>query len=1294
MSGNGRYVFYDEYDPVGSITVPYLLARYDTQTGAKVLVSLDPSGQDVSVGPSDPVAYDASYNGNIVVFEALDAGGMAVYVRTISTGTTVLAMQDATASEPSSVQPVSAQPSVSADGNFVFAEFPAGSGMAVQSSCANYDIYRYDIATQQVTYVNLQHAGIPDIPGASAMVCAGPDFAGNSFTVSADGASVLAEVDVNVECAVPCLGVLDDQLVLSTYSGGSWTAEDFTGLTTSVISTLAPLSAISAPVFEDPLLSYDGQTALAVAVSNDPATGQLGEVLVKINLGNLSGAPNNVATLPPGAEVWSMSGDAGIAIGNLWDTSTSADQVIAIDTDNGDIAVLSQYHGQFGEYNSDTASFGAVDAAGDRVVFDTESQDLLGLTCGASCQPANVIIEGIGVPSSLGAWETYGCACGDSLGGTAPLQDFAGDPVNTATGNFAQTAADLRLPGAGLAFDLQRTYNSADTASGPLGPGWTLSYSMSLSVAPSGDVTLTAEDGAKGVFRLMPDGTYLADPGIDSVLAKTSTGYTVTTPTLQVDSFNLAGTLVGMADRSGAGLSFGYTGSELTSVTDAEGRTAQFSYAASGGLLTGVSLPDGRSVSYGYDSSGRLVSFTDVTGQVTKYAYDGASSLLTTVTKPDGTVATANTYDAATGRVISQETDNNAATSTFSWNAVDQVATYTSPDGGVEKDYYDGNALVEHVDADGGVTQYTYDSHLDITSITDPDGNTTTMTYDQAGHMLTRTAPAPLSYTESWTYDPAGDVLTHTDGNGKTTHYAYYPDGDLESTTDPLGNKTSYTYDADGRALTVTDPRGNLTGAPSGSHTTTYTYDPSGSGNLVAVTDPLGNKTTYTYYPTGLVDTVTSPGGNVPGANPAKFTTTYTYDAAGHVLTVTDPLGNVTTNHYNADGNRDWSTDAEGNKTLYSYDAENRLIQVTDPGGGISTVQYDGDGNIKAASDADGDETTMKYDADDRLSSVTSPLGNVAGATAAAYTTSYGYDPDGDRTLVVDPLGEQTTTDYDALDRPLRVTSPAGDQTVTAYDADSNVLSVTNPDGDKTSSAYNADDQVISTTDPRGHVAGAKAATYTTKYGYDADGNQVSLTTPLGEVTTWSYDANEQVATTTDARGNVTGATAAAYTTSYGYDPDGDLITSTDPLGNVTSYSYYGDGNLISMTSPRGNVAGATAASYTTTYGYDADNQLTTTSNPLGATTTTHYDSAGEVDWQTDALGDKTTYGYNAAGHRTSMTSPRGNLPGADAADYTTGYGYDADGNQDTLTEPPTAADPDPSPTTTAYDALNPCAHR
>ncbi len=87
----------------------------------------------------------------------------------------------------------------------------------------------------------------------------------------------------------------------------------------------------------------------------------------------------------------------------------------------------------------------------------------------------------------------------------------------------------------------------------------------------------------------------------------------------------------------------------------------------------------------------------------------------------------------------------------------------------------------------------------------------------------------------------------------------------------------SFAYDSLGNMVSMTDPLGNMT---------RYSYDEIGGQSLLASdTDPLGRLTTYTYDAAGDPTSATDPLGNV---------TSYTYDAAGALASGTDPLGKTT----------------------------------------------------------------------------------------------------------------------------------------------------------------------------------------------------------------------------------------------------------------------------------------------------------------------------------------------------------------------------------------------------------------
>ncbi len=807
---------------------------------------------------------------------------------------------------------------------------------------------------------------------------------------------------------------------------------------------------------------------------------------------------------------------------------------------------------------------------------------------------------------------------------TCYAQAHRADPVNTATGMFFEQLTDASLVSPGVPLALERTYRSDSSAVGLLGRGWATPFDAKLTVA-TGKVTYRTDDGASFVFTQNSDGTYAAPAGSAAKLVKGASAYTITTPDHTKRTFNSSGQLTSVVDGAGKGLSLTYASGTLASVRDAAGRTTTFTPGADG-LLSKVGLPDGTSVSYGY-TGGLLTSVTDPAGKASSYAYD-ANKRLSSYTDPAGGKVT-NVYDTA-GRIKSQ-TDQNGKTTTFTWDGKSESHT-TAPDGGVWTDVYAGNVLMETIDPYGKSIAYDYDRHLRPVAITDQRGNTTEMTYDSAGRMLTRSAPSALGHVESWTYDGAGNITSHTDGRKNKTTYTYNTSNQLTSTTDPLGGKTAYTYTPLGSLETVTTPRGKVT---------TYGYD--AAGNRTSVTTPLGEKTTFTYDKAGRILTKTDPRGNVTGADPADFTTTYAYDGRGLLSSATDPLGRTTAYEYNGAEQLTSAKNPAGDTATFAYDDAGHLTRSTDPSGNSVTRTYDASGRLASETDATGGKTTYTYDKVGRLLSSVSPRGNVTGTDPAAYTTSYTYDAAGNTTKVTGPTGASTSTTYDAINRPLTVTDPLDHTTSYTYDANDNVTKVTDAAGETVSSVYDKNNRLTSSTNQLGK---------TTSYAYDADGNLLSRTSPLGHKESWTYDDDGRQATAVDPRGNATGADPARYTTTYGYDPAGNPTTVTDPLGGVTTTAYDAVNNVVKQTD---------ADKRATAYGYDKLDRLTEVTAPDGAVTTYGHDTAGNVTERTDANGHVTTYGYDAARRLTSVTDP---------LQRETTYAYDAAGNLTKKTTP------------------------
>ncbi|WP_177235315.1 DUF6531 domain-containing protein [Streptomyces sp. MUSC 14] len=891
--------------------------------------------------------------------------------------------------------------------------------------------------------------------------------------------------------------------------------------------------------------------------------------------------------------------------------------------------------------------------------------------------------------SSLQDAQTYGGHCGGTSSGAVRPQALDCDPVNTATGAFSEVSTDAKVAGAGVPFTLSRNYSSNDSTSGALGTGWTLPWETSLTVGTTGDVTVRDENGATFTYAKSSTGAFTAPVLARSTLAAASGGgYTLTTLDDHVLAFSAAGQLTSDKDRSGQGLSFSYSGSEPVTVTDAAGRAVSLSY--SGSTLSRVTLADGRHVDYAY-SGGRLASVTGLDGGTTTYTYDTAGRL-TKINDPRGHDVVTNDYDSS-GRVDSQ-TDATGATTTFAYKTGE--TDITAPDGGVWSDLYAGGLLTARYDPFGNRTYFGYDGYGNRTSVLDPLGDHTTYTFDTSGHMLTHVMPTA---TEKWTYasgnvathtdgrsnkttygydstgrltsitDPAGGVtsLTYTTAGltsslttprGKTTSYGYDSDGNLTSVTTPANEKTSYTYDASGRLLTRSDPLGD---------TTTYTYDT--TDGVTSVTDARGKTTTYSY---DAAHNLTS------AADPLSNTTTYTYDAANRLTSVKNADGKTTTRAYNMVGLITSITDPMGGTTSYGYDKAGHLVSATTPRGNASganaatytwTYGYDSAGNRLTVTDPTGATTATAYDADHRPVKVTDPLGRA---------TAYTYDGDDNLTKVTNPLSQSISRTYDQTNHVTAVTDARAYTTTYSYDTDHNLTSVTSPLGGKTTYTVDDDGRRITATDPRGNASGANPATYTWSYAYDAAGNPLSVTDPTGATSHRSYDADGNIASTTDGRGN---------STTYAYDADDNLTSVTAPDNGVTAYTYDSFGDVTSRTDAAGHATG---------YTYDADHRLTKTTDPLGRSVSHTYDADGHATTTTNARGQTTTTAYDGRGLPTSRTYSDGTASVAytyDAASEVTGLTdatgsrtatYDGAGRLLTLSVPGSS-----TPFTYTYDADN-----
>ncbi|MBV9096839.1 MAG: hypothetical protein JO079_02170 [Frankiaceae bacterium] len=488
---------------------------------------------------------------------------------------------------------------------------------------------------------------------------------------------------------------------------------------------------------------------------------------------------------------------------------------------------------------------------------------------------------------------------------------------------------------------------------------------------------------------------------------------------------------------------------------------------------------------------------------------------------------------------------------------------------------------------------------------------------------------------DTYTFNSTGALTGLTDLNGYTTTLAY-ASGRLTTVTDPASRTFTFAYGTNGDISTVTDSSGRQV---------SYGYDV--NGNLTSVTDPAGHAWTYGYASGHLLTTIT---------DPRSHSTTNTYDSAGRVISQTDRNSHTTTFAYGV-------PTAAGSGVTTMTDGRNLVTSYT----------YS-DGDLTAVSRAVGSSAqatwTYTYDATtNAVASVSDPLN---------HTTSYTYDAHGNRLTATDGLNHSESWSYNALNEPLTHTDRTNVTTTYTYDTAGNLLTVAKPlNGSTTATTTNTygdsthPGDVTAVTDPRGKIS---------HFTYDSYGQLTSSSDPLGDTTTSSYTCTPAGAgcrsnigwaySTVSPRGNVTGGTPSAFTTSYTRDDNGHVLTATDPLGHTTTTVYDANGNVSSVTDANSHQTSytydnndertvTTRADLTTlTDAYDADGNRTSYTDGNNHTTSYAYDSLNRLASVTDALNRTTSYSYDLAGNLTSVVNP---------SNKTTTYGYDADNRRTSI---------------------------
>jgi RHS repeat-associated protein len=520
------------------------------------------------------------------------------------------------------------------------------------------------------------------------------------------------------------------------------------------------------------------------------------------------------------------------------------------------------------------------------------------------------------------------------------------------------------------------------------------------------------------------------------------------------------------------------------------------------------------------------------------------------------------------------------------------------------------NKRLYEIDARGNRTDYTYDPvHGGVlTKTLPPDANgvraQTRYTYQQFSAKVLNSAGQLVTEAPIWKVVSMSTCRTQASCAGTADEVV-----------------TSYTYDDNLLIASETVRAGDN----SFSSTTTKAYDP--VGNLVAVDGPLpgpGDTTRYVYD--ALRRLVATMGPDPDGAGPSPVPVTRTAYNGDNQIT------QVETGYATDQSDAALAAMTVDRKVLTSYDNSGRkAVDTVFAGGATQAV------------------TQYSYDPVGRLQCTAIRMNPAAFGSLPASACSLGaqgsYGPDRITRNVYDDAGQLTTI------QKAYGTSLQENYAAYTYSGNGKQTSVTDANGNLASLSYDGLDRETRWTFPSPTTPGYVNAADYEQYGYDANGNRVSLRKRDGVTLTYVYDALNRV---TQKNVPASASGAAGYNIFYGYDLRGlqtyarfgssagpGVTNAYDTLGRPTASTSDMDGVARTMSSQ-----------------YDAAGNRTALSGPSGYYAPFTYDVGGRMT----AYQGVVSIGYDVSGRRSSL----GMGPG-----YTTSsvsYGYNSTGDLTSLT--------------------------
>ena len=682
--------------------------------------------------------------------------------------------------------------------------------------------------------------------------------------------------------------------------------------------------------------------------------------------------------------------------------------------------------------------------------------------------------------------------------------------------------------------------------------------------------------------------------------------------------------LTTITDPVGRQTHFRYSNNYLSEIEDPAGRISRFRHSARGDLVE-IIYPDNSSKNFSYDEH-RMVSKSDERGNTTSYSYSAYGQLVN-VTLPDAT----QRKMVSRSQIGMMADDESSRYAPVRPTILAKVSgNYTDARGNPVIRTLDINGFsMVKLDAEGRETIMQRDSKSNITREVRPNGSAVNMRYDTQGNTIRREEQFNGAVT-SYEYNQFSQVTRMTNPRGNTTRYERDARGNTIREINALGHTTTMEYNTQG-LVTRTQTPNNLV--------TTYQYNNHGLMETMTQTPPQGSPggtriTSYTYLPTGLTASMTTPEG---------VTYQYSYDERSRMTKTRDNVGQEMLYSYDSYGNmvRTEIKNSDGSTagwSSYVYDSRNREITSILPHKGSETsiwrTLYDNESNIAATTDPAGNVDIMEYDGINRRTGHTHRLNG---------TTSYEYDKLNQLVRITAPTGIVTSYEYDAIGRKIAEHSSDRGTTRYKYDLADNMVEKVTARGITETYSYDQLERRMSISYPNTHAGKNENVSYRYDDCQFGTGMLCRVEDEAG-TTTYSYDAFGNIVSQTHSELGVN------YTTSYVWDKEDRLSQITLPSGRVIDYSRDSVRRIHGIAA----TLNGTKQNIVSNISYRADDMMLGCTYGNGLTDSRSYDMQSRLLSQelngTGGTIDKRSYSYDI----------KSNITGIEVNGKNMAYSYDS----------------------------------